>query len=305
MMNKHTHTHTPDAANAAEKTPEELIDAVIERLEKCGATTEDLARFFAAVERRKAQINEAQREDGRERDAIEKKAEELLDAVIERIDQSGATIDGLKRVLAEVEKRKAQLDSAKREAADICDDVFTGVITPEECPADSAVRSELVRRFGEFARAVDDLRALAESDDEREHIARRIANVLGCLRAVAPADAATGRPAGVLGDGRVTVSLEARVDAPGDGCGFAVEFVESGDPVVETRLASLREALKALISAQLAADEVDEDEEDIEITFSDASADGNPRQFRARSRGLSLREARAALEAGELTMIEC
>lgn len=198
----------------------------------------------------------------------------------------------------------AEKTPAKREAADVVEDVFAGVITPEECPADSAVRGELVRRFGEFARAVDDLRALAKTDDEREHIERRVANVLGCLRAVAPADAATGRPAGVLGDGRVTVSLEARVDAPGEDCGFAVVFVESGDPVVETRCASLREALEALISAQLAADEVDEDEEDIEITFSDASAAGNPRHFRARTRGLSLRDARAALEAGELIMFE-
>lgn len=232
-----------------------------------------------------------------------KTKEELLDAVIERMDQTGATIDGLRRVFAEAEKRKAQLDSAKREAAD----VFTGVITPEECPADSAVRSELVRRFGAFARAVDTMRAdraLAESDDERARIEARIANVIGWLRVVAPADAATGRPAGVLGDGRVTVSLEARVDEPGDGCGFAVEFIGSGDPVCELRFASLRDAMGALISAQLAADEVDEDEEDIEITFSDASADGNPRQFRARTRGLSLRDARAALNAGELIMFE-
>lgn len=247
-MNKHTHTHT--AAFAAGKTKEELVDAVIERMEKCGTTTEGLACVIAAFERRKAQI-----------------------------------------------------DSAKREAAD----VFTGVITPEECPADSAVRSELVRRFGAFARAVDTMRAdraLAESDDERARIDARIANVIGWLRVVAPADAATGRPAGVLGDGRVTVSIEARVDAPGDGCGFAVEFIGSGDPVCELRFASLRDAMGALISAQLAADEVDEDEEDIEITFSDASADGNPRQFRARTRGLSLREARAALESGELIMFE-
>ena len=195
-------------------------------------------------------------------------------------------------------------EKTPEELLDVVADVFTGVISPEECPADSAVRGELVRRFGEFARAIADLRALAKTDDEREHIERRVANVLGCLRLVAPEDAATGRPSGVLGDGRVTVSIEARVDAPGEDCGFAVEFVGSGDPVGEARFASLREALKSLISAQLAADEVDEDEEDIEITFSDASADGNPRQFRARTRGLSLRDARAALEAGELIMFE-
>lgn len=186
---------------------------------------------------------------------------------------------------------------------------LSGTIEPATLRGrDEAARRRIVRalaaRFGEFARAVDDLRALAESDDEREHIERRIANVRGCLRAVAPADAATGRPAGVLGDGRVTVSLEARVDAPGEDCGFAVEFVESGDPVGEARFASLREALDELISAQLAADAPGEDEEDIEITFSDASADGNSRQFRARTRGLSLRDARAALEAGELIMFE-
>lgn len=176
---------------------------------------------------------------------------------------------------------------------------------------DETARGRIIRalaaRFGEFARAVDTMRAdraLAETDDEREHIERRVANVLGCLRVVAPADAATGRPAGVLGDWRFMVSIEARVDAPGEGCGFAVEFVESGDPVGEARFASLREALDELISAQLAADEVDEDEEDIEITFSNASADGNPRQFRARTFGLSLRDARAALEAGELIMFE-
>lgn len=171
------------------------------------------------------------------------------------------------------------------------------------------IRRDLLRHFGEFSRAVDTMRAavaaLAESDDERARIETRLANVIGWLRVVAPDYEATGRPFGVIGEGRVTVSLEARVDAPGDGCGFAVEFVESGDPVCETRFASLRDALGALISAQLAADEVDEDEEDIEITFSDSAADGNPRQFRARTGGLSLREARAALNAGVLTMIEC
>lgn len=43
----------------------------------------------------------------------EETLEEILDALIDRMEKSGATIDGLKRIIVAIEKRKSQLDGEK------------------------------------------------------------------------------------------------------------------------------------------------------------------------------------------------
>lgn len=55
--------------------------------------------------------------------SVEKMTEELIDKVIAKMEESGATIDGLKRVIAAIERRKKQLNEANHEDARERDDV--------------------------------------------------------------------------------------------------------------------------------------------------------------------------------------
>lgn len=44
--------------------------------------------------------------------SVEKTKEEIIDALIKRMEESGATIEGLRRVIDAIEKRKTQLNNA-------------------------------------------------------------------------------------------------------------------------------------------------------------------------------------------------
>lgn len=55
--------------------------------------------------------------------SVEKMTEELIDKVIAKMEESGATIDGLKRVIAAIERRKKQLNEANHEEDRKQDDV--------------------------------------------------------------------------------------------------------------------------------------------------------------------------------------
>ena len=56
-----------------EKMTEELIDKVIAQMEKSGATIDGLKCVIAAIERRKAQLNEANHEEDRKRDDVDER----------------------------------------------------------------------------------------------------------------------------------------------------------------------------------------------------------------------------------------
>lgn len=52
-------------------------------------------------------------ENQNNKEYVEKTQEELIDKVIAKMEESGATIDGLKSVIAAIERRKEQLDEEK------------------------------------------------------------------------------------------------------------------------------------------------------------------------------------------------
>lgn len=175
---------------------------------------------------------------------------------------------------------------------------------------DEAARGRIIRalaeRFGEFGIATARLdsaanRALARGLRSAEAAAmRRLGNIDRWLAAVAPRGG--GCPAGVLrrADGDLVFSVAATRDGLDEGSGFTVQFVQSGDPLAGGALASVLEALRELISAHEAAPGDDDDEADLEIRFEGWFGDSCV----AASRGLSLRDARAALAEGVLVMRE-
>lgn len=175
---------------------------------------------------------------------------------------------------------------------------------------DEAARGRIIRalaeRFGEFGIATARLdsaanRALARGLRSAEAAAmRRLGNIDRWLAAVDPRGG--GWPAGVLrrADGDLVFSVAATRDGLDEGSGFTVQFVQSGDPLAVSALASVLEALRELISAHAAAPGTG-DEADLEIRFEGFAGDD---YVAATSGGLSLNDARAALEAGVLVMRE-
>lgn len=175
---------------------------------------------------------------------------------------------------------------------------------------DKAARGRIIRslaeRFGEFGIAAARLdsvanRALARGLRGAEAAAmRRLGNIDRWLAAVAPRGG--GWPAGVLrrADGDLVFSVAATRDGLDFGSGFAVRFAQSGDFLAGGALLSVLEALRELISAHAAAPGTG-DEADLEIRFEGFAGDD---YVAATSGGLSLNDARAALEAGVIVMRE-
>lgn len=58
-------------------------------------------------------------ENENNKEYVEKTQEELIDKVIAKMEESGATIDGLKRVIAAIERRKKQLNEEERKQDDV------------------------------------------------------------------------------------------------------------------------------------------------------------------------------------------
>lgn len=172
---------------------------------------------------------------------------------------------------------------------------------------DEAARGRIIRaltaRFGEFGIATARLesaanRALARGSLRAEAAAtRRLGNIDRWLAAVAPRGG--GWPAGVLrrADGDLVFSVAATCDGLDEGSGFEVRMTQSGDPLEGGRLPNLLAALRELISAHQAAG--GDDEADLDIRFEGVAGDD---VVVAVSEALSLRDARAALEAGVLIM---
>lgn len=175
---------------------------------------------------------------------------------------------------------------------------------------DEAARGRIIRalaaRFGKFGVAAARLesaanRALARGLRGAEAAAlRRLGNIDRWLAAVAPRGG--GLPAGVLrrADGDIVFSVAATRDGLDEGSGFTVQSVQSGDPLEGGALPSLLEALDELISAHEAVFG-DGNEADLEIRFEGFAGDD---YVAATTGGMSLRDARAALEAGMLAMRE-
>lgn len=76
--------------------------------------------------------------------SVEKTQEEIIDKVIAKMEESGATIDGLKSVIAAIERRKKQLNEANHEEDRKQDDVDDEKIKIVRRTLSSEVKSGIV-----------------------------------------------------------------------------------------------------------------------------------------------------------------
>lgn len=209
--------------------------------------------------------------------------------------------------LAAAIAEKLNADERKLVAAALCGGIepWAAFRWRDEAARGRIIRA-LVERFGKFGVAAARLesaanRALARGLRGAEAAAlRRRRNIDRWLAAIAPREG--GLPAGVLrcADGYIVFSVAATRDGLDEGSGFTVQFVQSGDPLAGGALSSMIEALRELISAQEAVFG-DGNEADLEIRFEGWAGDD---YVAATTGGMSLRDARAVLEAGVLVMRE-